>query len=386
MYNPKEYWEKRASSWIKETWDTAGQWEQIKKYIDPKWNVLELGCGTGRWSEYFKNYEGWDISSKLIKHCRKKYPDKKFKVMPIEGKIPKYDLIFTYTSLLHVLPEVLKKVEFPDTRLLFVEPYQESNVEHCFGREYDKYFDVELLETIRQHKIWGRNIKPTVSVIMPTYNQPCYLAEAIQSVLDQSYPHFELIIINDGSTDDISDIINFYKDPRIKYFEKHNTGLPDTLNYGIERSTGNIIIRADDDDIQEPYKIDRLISNIIGYDFVYGGYYHSNIHGKPTEEIKPNQFTLENIYNNSISGSCSFACYRKVFDKVKYRPDMVVREDLAFWWDLYKTKMKANVIDIPIYDYRLLETGISYSRKKEVEENTKKIKEEIDGFRNSSNI
>lgn len=386
MYNPKKYWDNRASEWLKQNWDTETQWREIRKYINPDWKVLELGCGDGRWSEYFKNYEGWDISEKLIKHCRTKYPDKKFKVKEISGIVPdEYDLIFSYTSLEHVPSDILSNLKLPDCKYLFIEPYQKSNVEYCFGREYSDYFDVECLEVLGRQKVWGKMVKPEVSVIMPTYNQQVYLAEAIQSVLEQSYKHFELIIVNDGSTEDIRDIIDHYikLDNRIRYYEKKHSGLPDTLNYGIEKSSKNIIIRADDDDIQEAYKIDILLSYLIGYDFCYGGYYHSNIHGEITEEIKPNSFTLDNIRNNRVSGSCSLAVYKNVFDKVKYRSDMMVNEDLAFWWDMYKKGMKGLAVDVPVYRYRLLESGISYSRKDEVKKNTNKIMAEISKWNSS---
>jgi len=93
-------------------------------------------------------------------------------------------------------------------------------------------------------------MNPMISVIMPVYNSEKYLKEAIESILNQSYKDFELIIINDGSTDDSAQIINLYKDNRIKLINNfENKGLVYSLNLGIEVSKGKYIARMDSDDI-----------------------------------------------------------------------------------------------------------------------------------------
>ena len=92
-----------------------------------------------------------------------------------------------------------------------------------------------------------------VSVILPVYNAADYLAEAITSILNQSFKNFELLIINDGSTDHSKEIIHSFSDARIKYIDnKGNRGLIYTLNRGIEESTGTYIARMDADDISLP--------------------------------------------------------------------------------------------------------------------------------------
>jgi glycosyltransferase involved in cell wall biosynthesis len=79
--------------------------------------------------------------------------------------------------------------------------------------------------------------KPFVSVVMPTYNGADFIHEAIQSVLDQSYPYFELIIVDDGSTDGTSKIVNSFTDSRIIFLSKDkNSGIADSLNLGISKS------------------------------------------------------------------------------------------------------------------------------------------------------
>lgn len=95
-------------------------------------------------------------------------------------------------------------------------------------------------------------MKPSISVILPVFNGAFYLNEAISSILQQSYQDFELIIINDGSTDDSGSIIEKYltHDRRIRYFEKKvNSGLIDSLNFGISHAKGEYIARMDADDI-----------------------------------------------------------------------------------------------------------------------------------------
>ena len=91
---------------------------------------------------------------------------------------------------------------------------------------------------------------PLVSVIVPCYNQAEYLPEALQSVLDQDYPYWECIIVNDGSTDNTEDVAKQWatKDHRFKYYSKVNGGLSDTRNFGIEKSEGAYILPLDADD------------------------------------------------------------------------------------------------------------------------------------------
>lgn len=91
---------------------------------------------------------------------------------------------------------------------------------------------------------------PAISVIFPVYNGEAYLQQAIQSVLEQSFRDFELIIINDGSTDNSEKIIFSFNDPRIIYLKNEsNSGLIFTLNRAIALAKGNYIARMDADDI-----------------------------------------------------------------------------------------------------------------------------------------
>jgi glycosyltransferase involved in cell wall biosynthesis len=93
---------------------------------------------------------------------------------------------------------------------------------------------------------------PKISVIMPVYNGRKFLKEAIFSVLNQTEKDFELIIVDDGSTDSSANIAKSFADDRIKFFEKEHSGLIDTLNFGIKKARGEFIARMDADDISEP--------------------------------------------------------------------------------------------------------------------------------------
>lgn len=91
-----------------------------------------------------------------------------------------------------------------------------------------------------------------ISVILPVYNAEKFLKEAIQSVLDQTFGSFELIILNDGSTDESEKIVNSFVDPRIRYIKHANNGLIYTLNLGLELAKFEIVARMDADDICVP--------------------------------------------------------------------------------------------------------------------------------------
>ena len=99
-------------------------------------------------------------------------------------------------------------------------------------------------------------ITTAITVLMPVYNAEKYLADAIGSILNQSFENFELLIINDGSTDGSEKIILSYSDQRIRYVKNEkNIKLIATLNKGIEISKGKYIARMDADDVSSPNRL-----------------------------------------------------------------------------------------------------------------------------------
>lgn len=101
---------------------------------------------------------------------------------------------------------------------------------------------------------------PKVSVLLSVYNSENYIRESIDSILTQTFENFELIIINDGSTDSSLDIIKSYKDSRIKlYNNAENVGLTKSLNYGLSVAKGEFIARQDADDISHPMRFEKQI-------------------------------------------------------------------------------------------------------------------------------
>lgn len=95
-----------------------------------------------------------------------------------------------------------------------------------------------------------------VSIIVPVFNGEKFLKKTIKSLLSQSYPDLEIIIIDDGSTDNSSEIINSFNDKRIKYFYRKNSGRPSVpRNFGIKKADGTIIAFCDQDDLWYPDKL-----------------------------------------------------------------------------------------------------------------------------------
>ena len=100
---------------------------------------------------------------------------------------------------------------------------------------------------------------PLVSVLVPTFNRPGYLRNALASVLGQSYRNLQVIVVNDGGRD-VSDIVNSFRDERIIFINrKDNWGKPFSLNQALEQSEGKYIAYLDDDDIYYPYHIKSLV-------------------------------------------------------------------------------------------------------------------------------
>lgn len=149
-----------------------------------------------------------------------------------------------------------------------------------------------------------------ISVIMPVFNSEKYLADSIESILNQTYENFELIIINDGSKDNSINIINNYKkhDSRIRVISRENRGLVYSLNEGVMYSKGKFIARMDSDDIslkerlreQLTFMHEHKFVDVLGTKVITIGDFDQNVmletqrrYGKPIES----SFTLlkENV-------------------------------------------------------------------------------------------
>jgi teichuronic acid biosynthesis glycosyltransferase TuaG len=92
-------------------------------------------------------------------------------------------------------------------------------------------------------------MQPLVSVIMPVYNGERYVAQAIQSVLSQTYQQFELLVVNDGSTDGTEQIVKQFTDPRIRYFVQKNAGVSAARNLALANKKGTYFCCLDSDDV-----------------------------------------------------------------------------------------------------------------------------------------
>ncbi len=101
-----------------------------------------------------------------------------------------------------------------------------------------------------------------ISVVMPTYNDAKYLAPAIEDILNQTYANFELIIVNDGSTDNTSEVLETYsqKDDRIKIYNKDNGGTGSALNFGFSKASGEFGTWVSSDDNKEVDFLKTLVT------------------------------------------------------------------------------------------------------------------------------
>ena len=124
---------------------------------------------------------------------------------------------------------------------------------------------------------------PEITIIVPVYNGSIYLSETLNSLLSQTFANFELLVIDDGSTDASSEIVRSFKDDRIRLIRKENSGLCHTLNRGIAEARTSYIARNDQDDISFPQRLEcqlKVMNDhpeaiaLLAYNTKFGGKRH----------------------------------------------------------------------------------------------------------------
>ena len=179
-----------------------------------------------------------------------------------------------------------------------------------------------------------------VSIIIPIYNTEKYLNRCIDSVLNQSYNNLEILLINDGSTDNSEKICKEYekKYSRIKYIKKDNSGVSDTRNKGIKESSGKYIFFLDSDDYIDSGVIENLVNNYKNN--ILTGIIAKVIEEKNTYYIEkrnnkysPQDF-IKSILNSKINGYCWCYLYeKKLLKSIKFDNKIIYCEDVLFLCD-----------------------------------------------------
>jgi glycosyltransferase involved in cell wall biosynthesis len=175
---------------------------------------------------------------------------------------------------------------------------------------------------------------PRVSVLLPVYNGGTFLPEALDSVLAQTLGEFELIIVDDGSTDNSAEVVERYDDPRLILLRERHRGLVGALNRGLEFARGEYIARMDADDVAQPQVLERLVAALdVDPEAVLAAGGSTQIGGSDGEVLPPrdgdlrNRFLLRNPFANG-----AILIRRSALERVgDYRDVYLHNEDYDLW-------------------------------------------------------
>ncbi len=213
--------------------------------------------------------------------------------------------------------------------------------------------------------------KSFVSVIVPTYNRAGLISETIDSILNQTYKNFELIIVDDGSTGNTEEVIRKFEDSRIKYIKTDYSGVPARpRNIGVKKAKGEYIAFCDDDDMWLPEKLEKQIRifQISKETAMLYTRYKTIEDGVITNKIFPENGNyksgdiFKSLYLRSFILCSSAMVKRSVLDQVglfNTDPNLITCEDADLW---LRIALKHNIKctdDLPLTIYRLHSQSIS---------------------------
>ena len=224
--------------------------------------------------------------------------------------------------------------------------------------------------------------KELISIIVPIYNTDCYLRQCLDSIINQSYKNFEVLLVNDGSVDDSAMICKEFaeKDSRIRYFEKENGGVSSARNLGLKNVKGNYITFVDSDDwIEENYlevlynalkenEVDVAISTHKDFNMDDNLYYlpfyseeqlHTLDIGKVSRDEFLELFPELSSLNHDFNCAVSKLFKADVVKNLLFDESINYGEDLDFFFNLYLKVSSVYYVNRPTYIYRQHQTSAS---------------------------
>lgn len=220
---------------------------------------------------------------------------------------------------------------------------------------------------------------PEVSVIVPVYNGENYIERCVESILNQTYENFELLLIDDGSTDKSPKICDKYSqiDSRIRCIHKENGGLSDARNVGIRESCGLYVTFVDNDDWIENQMIEKMIDALKENDADIVMCQHQMRYSSETDNKKTLERSIhrQTIYNQEqflkillrvdsnrcVHYACAKMYKKKVIDMEEYFPYKMYNEDVEAMFKSVLRSQKIVEIDYVGYNYFYNSEGISHS-------------------------
>jgi glycosyltransferase involved in cell wall biosynthesis len=204
-----------------------------------------------------------------------------------------------------------------------------------------------------------------VSVIIPTYNSARYLAEAVDSVLSQTFSDFEVLVIDDGSTDETETVMRRYGPP-VRYIQQNNGGVASARNRGIEESRGRYVAFLDADDTWYPHKLQRQLAALdehADYLACYSAFtiVTSDLAPLGVTRSKRQTSALEDLLlrGNVVGSICTVLCDRLLFKSTgAFDPALSQCADWDMWVRL-AALTDFLYIDEPLVTYRQHETNMS---------------------------
>lgn len=320
------------------------------------------------WLRLFKEFKSYLIEEPLIQYRIHKNQD--------TTKSP-----YTLKEANKLWVDIINNLTVKEIEGWSFEPFN-VYMDLYFQMYYSKYNEAYPVAYKKAKEIYDKST-PKVSIIMPCYNSEKYIEKAIQSVLDQTYRNFELIIIDDDSTDKTWEIIEQYakKDFRVICTRKteNEKGISKSMNKGIEMARGEYITRMDSDDIIIPEKIFRQVQfldkneeygvcsvNIAMMDNL-GNIYNENVY--PEQKV-PSEWTF--LWTNPVPNAPCMYRTNIIKDNNITFSNLRTAEDYDFLEKLI-TKTKVYMINLPLYYYRYNEKS-TYNRNR------------IETFKNSLDI